>query len=354
MRICIIGLPSCGKTTIFRALTGAGSDAARDSQGSLTRIVPVPDPRVDRLSQFYHPKKTTYASVEYVDLGGASGLTRQSKELGTRFLNAVRPAAALLQVADAFSISGDASVIADAIDTVDTELVFADMTSCEKRLERLDKEGNLKAGPQAEEYRLLRQAHELLAGGTPLRLRPELSEAELLRGFTFLSGKPIITVINTSEERPDFDQRVLSAALLRSRVGTHGKLIALCGKLEAEIAALPVAEARAFLEDYGIAIPARELVIRTSYELLGLMSFFTVGDDEVRAWTVRKGATAFEAAAAIHSDLARGFIAAEVCDYDTVAALGCFEETKKSGKMHLEGKNYPVRDGDVISIRFNV
>jgi len=218
----------------------------------------------------------------------------------------------------------------------------------------MEKEGNLKSGPRAEEYRMLKAARQMLSEGEPLRLEPALAAAEALRGFMFLSAKPVLTVINTAEEHPGFDAAALPDRIRLARAGAHGMFVPLCAKLEAEIATLPEEEAKAFLAGYGIAEPARARLIRHSYGLLGLISFFTVGEDEVRAWTVRRGATALDAAAAIHSDLARGFIAAEQCDYQTVVSLGSFEEAKKRGKMRLEGKGYPVQDGDLLSIRFNV
>ena len=353
MRLCIIGLPSSGKTTVFRALTGA-EPGPGDGQGAVARIIPVPDERVDNLSAIYHPRKTTYATVEYVDLGGASGMTRESRELGPRFLNAVRQAAALVHVVDAFVFAYDPAPVVEAIEVVDTELVLSDLSQAEKRLERLAKEGNTKSGPRAIELQMLEQARAVLATGKPLRRDPSLAQAEALRGFTFLSAKPILTVVNTAEEHPAFDASVLPPAVREQRSGEAGVFVPLCAKLEAEIASLPAAEARTFLSSYGILTPARERVIRHSYTLLGLMSFFTVGEDEVRAWTLRQGASALEAAAAIHSDLARGFIAAEVCSCDTVMTLGGFEQASRHGKQRLEGKTYPVKDGDVISIRFNV
>ena len=353
MRTCIIGLPSSGKTMLVKALAGGIEQPGYDAV--LERSVAVPDERVAALSKLYHPKKTTYAAIEVVDVAGNSAMGRDSQELGAKFLNAVRPASVLLHVVDAFSCEAEGvnASVTDAVDVIDTELVFSDLQVCERRLERMNKEG-AKVGAAAEEMRLVAEASAKLAQGTPLRILPMLANARPLRVFTFLSAKPIITIVNTSEDRPTWNAESLPEKIRAQRQGAWGNWIALCVKLEAEIAGLPPEEAHAFLAGYGIAAPARERVIQLTYELLGLTSFFTVGEDEVRAWTLRSGQTAEEAAGIIHSDIQRGFIRAEVVDYADAIACGGFEEAKGAGKMHLEGKPYLVKDGDIVSFRFNV
>ena len=351
MRICIIGLPSSGKSTVFRALTGTSPTLPQAATGVAVRV---PDLRVDTLSKLYNPKKTTYASVEYVDLGGAAGLRKDAGELGQKFLSAARQADAFVQVIDAFSLPEVAldSVI-ESISLVDTELATADLDQCQRRLARLKKEGG-KSGQVVQETRLLEEASAWLATGQPLRLRPEIGNEETLRSFQFLSGKPIISLVNTSEDSPGWTPDGLSADLRKLREGAWGSMVSLCAKLEVEISELSPEEAKGFLADFGIAQPARERVIRESYALLGLISFFTVGEDEVRAWTLRKDTIAQEAARVIHSDIARGFIRAEVCGYATTIECGNFEAAKKQNRVRLEGKEYLVQDGDVISVRFNV
>ncbi len=351
MRICIIGLPSSGKSTVFRALTGTSPSLPAAATGVSVRV---PDPRVDALAKLYNPRKTTYASVEYVDLGGAAGMRKEAGELGQKFLSAARQADALVHVIDAFSLPEVAlDSVTEAISVVDTELITADLDQCERRLSRIKKEG-AKTGPVIQEAKLLEEANAWLAAGKPLRLRPEITEEETLRSFSFLSGKPIISLVNTSEDNPGWAPQGLSAELSGNREGAWGSLISLCAKLEAEIAELSPEEAKGFLADYGIEQPARERVIRASYGLLGLISFFTTGEDEVRAWTIRKNTIAQEAARAIHSDIARGFIRAEVCDYDATIEAGSFEAAKKHNRVRLEGKEYLVKDGDIISYRFSV
>jgi GTP-binding protein YchF len=351
VRVALIGLPSAGKTTVYQALTGSRPASASEPGIS---AVPVPDERVDRLAAIYNPRKVIRASVEFVDLAGSAGMRRESGELGQAFLNAVRPAHALLHVVDAFSVLELADeAMAEAIGQVDAELALADLGQCEKRIARLRKEG-AKAPAAQRELALLEQVAGLLGQGVALRNQPELATSEDLRSFAFLTAKPMITVINTTEQRLEVPTDGLPADLLAARSGPAGRLVILCASLEAEIAELDEDEARGFLADYGIVERARDRVIRVCYDLLGLMSFFTVGEDEVRAWTVRKGAPAVEGAAAVHSDIARGFIRAEVVDYQTVIDTGSFEEAKRAGKMRLEGKSYAIQDGDVISYRFSV
>ncbi len=353
MRTCIIGLPGSGKTTIFTALAGQTDVRSREEQ--LRRAVAVPDERVTTLSQLYHPKKTTFAAIEFVDLLGTAGMGRETQELGAKFLNEVRPASVLLHVIDAFSCKTEDrdKNVTEAVDTIETELVFSDMQVCERKLERMKKEG-AKVGASAEEMRLVAEAAAKLSQGYPLRVVPELADERALKVYTFLSAKPIITIVNTPEDTPVWTPEKLPEKIRGYRHGAWGSWIALCGKLEAEIAGLAPEEAKSFLAGYGIDKAARERVIQATYELLGLMSFFTVGEDEVRAWTLRAGQPAEEAGGVIHSDIQRGFIRAEVVDYADAIAHGGFEEAKKAGKMHLEGKQYVMKDGDIVNFRFNV
>jgi ribosome-binding ATPase len=344
MRVAIIGLPGSGKSTVFQALGGRPASGGAEEAMA---CVPVPDDRVDRLAAIYHPRKTTRATVDFVDLAHSAGLRGGAGELGQSFLNSVRQASALVHVIDAFSLPGDVAEVSGAIEALDAELALSDLDQCEKRLERIKKEGR-QAGAVQHESRLLTQASDFLGRGTPLRRVPELVAAEELRGFAFLTAKPMITLLNTAE---DAGHTELS---LDSRSGPQDRVVSLAGALEAEIAELSPEEARDFLSDYGISEPARELVIRSCYQLLGLISFFTVGEDEVKAWTIPQGASARQGAAIIHSDIARGFIRAEVIDCGTVLASGSFEEAKQHGKLRLEGRDYVMKDGDVVSFRFNV
>ena len=351
MRATIIGLPDSGKTTVFRALTGSVAEAGQEP---LLVAVRVPNEHVDIFSKIYKPKKTTYAKVEFVDLGFASDLKKENSQLGQKFLTAVRPAQALVHVIDAFSVPELANeAVEEAISCVETELIIADLEQCEKRIERMEKE-RIQAGTMQLEHELLKKIAVWLTSGKPLRVNPELNDNELIKSFAFLSGKPVITVVNTSEDNPEWSPSGLPEAVLCDRVGSFGSIISLCGKIEQEIASLGPEDAAAFLEDFGIKSPAGDRVIKECYKLLGSISFFTVGEDEVKAWTIKRGDTAKQAARVIHSDIERGFIRAEVVDCKTSVELGGFEEAKKHGKVRLEGKNYEVQNGDIISFRFNV
>jgi GTP-binding protein YchF len=350
MRIAIIGFPGSGKSTVFSALTGMQGAG----QEQKVAAVQVPDERVKRLSELYNPKKTIYASVEFVDLGTAEGMRKDSDELGPKFLSAVRPAQALIQVIDAFSIAEFADqMVAEAIDAVDTELAMADFEQCEKRISRLKKQG-IKPGPMQAEADLLQSISNWLSTGKPLRLNPDLCANESLRSFSFLSAKPIVTVINTSEESLAWTPAGLPEEIQKGREGQWGKIVPLSAQLESEIASLSPADSREFLSDYGIESPARERVIKAGFDLLGCIPFFTVGTDEVRAWTILNNTSAKEAAAAIHSDISRGFIRAEVADYQTVIELKSFDEARKNSRVKLEGKDYIVKNGDIINFRYNV
>ena len=323
MKIAVFGLPGHGKTTVFKSLTGLSNLSSNQA------AVNVPDDRIDQLVSIYNPKKTFYAKVEYIDLGGDAGMDKRSGELGQKFLASVRPARALIHVIDGFSVSEmwEEGVI-EAVDIIDTELVLSDLAVCEKRMKFLQKFG-AKSGPEAEEKKLLEAAVTHFENGVPLRHHPHLANAERLKGYSFLSAKPMITVINTSEENSIISIDKLPESVLESRSGDFGQIVPICAQLESEIAELSAEESREFLKDYGIEAPARERIIRASYDLLGLCSYFTVGEDEVKAWTIPLEIKAKAAAGVIHSDMSRGFIRAEVVDFDTAMEHGGFEGAKK-------------------------
>lgn len=329
-------------------------DWVASSSEALVRAVEVPDSHVQVMSELYCPKKTTFARVEYVDLAGGARRKRSNGEHVATFFANVRSAAALVHVVDGFSIpEAIGELVEDAIHEVDTELAIADLEVCERRIARLDKEGTKSGAEALERVALVRAAVEL-SEGRPLRLTPEIANSPELRSFSLLSAKPVVTVVNTAESQPHFDPRCLPEKVRRAREGAWGRFVALCGELEAELATLAPQDARAFLADFGIDEPARELVIRESFEMLGLMPFYTVGADEVRAWTIPSAATAEEAAGVIHTDIARGFIRAEVVGCESLIALAGFENARKKGKVRLEGKSYRMRSGDVVNFRFNV
>jgi ribosome-binding ATPase len=360
MRLGIIGLPNSGKTTIFNALTGATLPTEPFSSGQLevhTAVVNVPDPRVDRLSAMFAPKKTTCATVTYTDIGGLDKGIGQGGLSGP-MRNELQQVDAFVHVVRAFEDDAvphpqeTIDPIRD-LETIDGEFLLVDLISVENRLARLEEErkkGKVENRQQnAIETALLERLHAQLEAEQPLRdvdLTPD--EHKSLRGYGFLTLKPVLVIFNAGDNASD-PAAGLDYAHQQARV------ITLRGKLEAEIAQLDDPDDVAmFLEEYAIDKPSRQRVIHLSYELLGIHSFFTYGDDEVRAWSLRKGGTAVEAAAAIHTDLARGFIRAEVIPYEEFIAAGSVNEVKARGKMRLEGKEYVVHDGDMIIIRFNI
>ncbi len=361
MQVTIVGLPGSGKTTVFNALTGAQADTGGFSGGRAAPnmgVVKVPDERLDRLSELFHPRKTVPADVTYVDVAIPAGATREGT-INPDVMALVRNADALLHVARAFD--GGAEGPPDPwrdVEALDLEFSIADLMVIEKRLEKLRTSGRhgspAEREANAQEEALLDRLEPELSAGRPLRAVALSDEDELrLRGYRFLTQKPVLVVLN-------IDEGQLSAA---SELEASGRtryaqpqtdVAALGGKIEAELAQLSEADAALFMEDLGIAEPSRGRVIHLTYSLLGLFSFFTAGEDECRAWTLRQGANAVDAAAAIHSDLARGFIRAEVVTYDDLIACGSMVEARKRGLLRSEGKTYTVRDGDVIEVLFNV
>ena len=360
MKIAIIGLPNSGKTTVFNALTRGSAETTAYASGQLepnVATVKVPDERLTVLTRMFSPKKTTPADVQYVDVGGLSSGARQSGGLPPALLNFIGGADALLHVARAFEddtvAHPEGSVnLARDVESVDLELAFSDMAIIERRLAKL----NAEIGKMSAKDRDLRIAErdllvKLLGGlenGAPIR-DIELTEEEqrLLRGYQFLTAKPQMLVVNIGESQiatpPAFDYP-----------HRESDVVALGGKIEAELAQLDDEDAQAFMEDLGIKEAARDRVIASSYNLLGLMSFLTAGPDEVRAWTIRRNTPAVEAAGAIHSDIQRGFIRAEIVAYDDLIKAGGMTEAKKQGTVRMEGKTYVVKDGDVCHFLFNV
>ena len=361
MQVTIVGLPGSGKTTVFNALTGGHAETGAFSGGRAApnvSVVKVPDERVDRLAALYTPKKTTYADITYVDVAIPAGAAREGT-VNPDVLAQIRNADALLHVARAFTDAADAA--ADPwrdVDELDLEFTVADLTVIEKRLEKLTSQG--RHGSQAErdaaqrEEALLRRLEPHLSDGHPLRSFGLSDDEEfLLRGYRFLTQKPVLVVLNIDEGQLPQSAALESAG--RERYGQpHTDVAALAGKIESEIGELAEEDAQLFMDDLGIAERSRGRVIRLTYALLGLFSFFTAGEDECRAWTLRTGATAVDAAGAIHSDLARGFIRAQVIPFDELLDAGSMAEARKRGTLRQEGKTYQVADGDVIEVLFNV
>jgi len=362
MKIGIIGLPNSGKTTVFNALTRGQVATEAYSSGRMevhTAVVHVPDERVDRLTAMYHPKKVTYATVQYNDIAGLAKGMGEAGGLAGELLNEISQNDALLHVVRAFNDpnvlhpEGDVDPARD-IEIMETELLLSDMTVISNRLERiasrLGKGGDAKERQAlADEKTLLQRLLAALEEEIPLR-EVNLSPAEekFLRGFNLLSQKPMFVLLNIDDDADESLAERYKTAIN----GDNVIVAALRGKLEAELAQMEPEEAAEFLAEFDIPEPGLSRIIRLSYKLLRVQSFFTVGEDEVRAWTIPVGATAVEAAGAIHTDLARGFIRAEVIAYDDLMTAGAMAEARKHGTFRLEGKEYIVQDGDIVHIRF--
>jgi ribosome-binding ATPase len=356
VQIAIVGLPGSGKSTVFGALSGR-SIPTNGRRSDLDRaVVKVPDPRVDTLAALFHPRKVTPAEVQYVD---APELVRSGRntEGWSSVLAHLRQADAIVQVVRVFDDpiyphpAGSVDPWRD-LGELEAELVLADLLVLERRLERLDKEGrNGKAAQNAQERALLAQLKLRLDDGLPLRgVELDAAQQKLLAGFGFLTAKPLLILLNVGSEGLNGHGARLEAEA--HRLGAHA--LSLDGKLERELAELETDEQAELLSAFDLTEPALARAIRASYELLDLISFFTVGEDEVRAWTIKRGTPASEAAGVIHSDLARGFIRAEVIPAPELLRLGGLAEARKQGLLRSEGRTYVVQDGDVMSVLFNV
>jgi len=358
MKIALFGFPMTGKSTMFHLLTGVEPSLHASPSEAQAGVARVADPRLDRLTKMYNPKKRVPATVEYLDLAGVEK-GRAAKAMP---LEQLRTADALAHVVRGFedeAIPHGEGAIDPARDvtTMETELLLADHTIAEKRLEKLTLLASKTAKEEDKfEAELFRKVVSQLEQETPLR-NVEFHERELqqLRGYTFLTLKPLLIVVNAAEadaSRLAEGAAAFGLADAASRPATH--IVALSAQIESEIAQLESEDARSFREDLGIAEPALDRMIRASYRLLGRISFFTVGEDECRAWTVRDGTHARDAAGTIHSDIERGFIRAELVAYDDLIQAGTWAACRDAGTLRLEGKDYVMKDGDVVNFRFNV
>jgi len=357
MRIGLFGFPLTGKTTLFRLLTGSTAQAHAHGE-ALVGVTRVPDLRLERLAEMYNPKKKTPATIEYIDLAGVE----KGEAARALPLDRLRAADALAHVVRAFedeALPHSEGSIDPARDvaTMETEFILADHSVVEKRIEKLELQlRKTRDDEDKKELALLRRCLEALERETPLRdLELGEDEHKRLRGYTFLSLKPLLVVINAGEDdaaRLDEGAAAFGLGHLAGKKATE--VVALSARIEAEIAELEPGDAAAFRADLGIREPALDRKIRASYALLGRISFFTVGEDECRAWTIRAGTPARRAASAIHSDIERGFIRAEMIAYRDLIEAGTWAAGRERGTLRLEGKDYVVQDGDVINFRFNV
>ena len=355
MRTGIIGLPGVGKTSLFRILTRAHLDAKAARDAIHVGVARVPDARLEPLAALYKPKKVTHATIEYVDVAGLA----RDKARDSALLVEMRQVDALVTVVRLFEDaanphpSGSLNALRD-LDSVEVELMLHDLEQVLRRLERLEKDLKKKREAHLErEQAVLFRCKAALEAENPLRaLELTAEEAKLITGYMFLSRKPMLCAVNLGDDE---------AAQISSAVERHGlaaiaakpqvAVVPFCGRIEAELAEMEEAEAAELMSSYGLAEAGRDRLIAATYSLLGLMSFLTAGEPEVRAWMIRRGATALEAAGAIHTDIAHGFIKAEVVSFEHLIAAGSLAGARERGQVRLEGKEYVVQDGDVILFR---
>jgi GTP-binding protein YchF len=348
VKVGLTGFPGAGKTTVFNALTGLGAPTTGGEGRPNLGVIKVPDARVDKLAEIWSPKKTTYAEVSFVDFPPPRAAPQKRAVLDAETITALRDADALVEVVRAFpDVAGAAPTPVADLEAFGAELVLADLAVVEKRLERLRKE----KGNERERALLERIAPELEAGRSlrSLGLTPE--ERTALAGFAFLSLRPLLVVVNV----PEGEAAAALAPDVAVRAAAEGaEALVLSAKVEAEVAELDAADRAGFLADLGLAESARDRFIRASYALLDLISFLTAGEDECRAWPIRRGTTALKAAGKVHSDIERGFIRAEVTSFEDFVRLGSEAKCRAAGKLRLEGKDYVVQDGDIAHFRFAV
>jgi GTP-binding protein YchF len=357
----IVGLPNVGKSTLFNALTRAAIAAENYPFCTIdpnVGIVPVPDPRLQQLAEIVHPERVIPTTVEFVDIAGIVKGASTGEGLGNKFLANIREVDAITHVVRCFvdedivHVAGRIDPLED-IEIINTELALADLESVEKALTRAEKAAKAQDKEAIKAREVIRRVRDALNAGKPARsLAVDETERPIVRDLQLLTWKPVLYIANVEEGGFDNNPMLDSVQALAADEGAQ--VVAVCAAIEAEISQLEDADRAEFLAELGLSEPGLDRVIRAGYSLLGLQTYFTAGEKEVRAWTVKKGATAPQAAGVIHTDFERGFIRAEVIAFDDYVALKGEQGAKEAGKLRLEGKEYLVREGDVMHFRFNV